>query len=290
MLAALPAHSLVLVDGLLVDAHRESLVSAATRLRLVVLLHMPDAHGAPAREPTVLGVAAAVIATSRWTRRLLTGRHDLDQGLVHVAEPGVVAAPPAPGTPAGGSLLCVAAVTPGKGHDVLLDALSDVRDRDWRCVCVGSLNRDPAWAAHVGRRVRELGLEDRVSLAGARTDAALAASYAGADALVLATRGESYGMVVVEALARGLPVIASDVGGVPEAIGHTRDGRRPGLLVPAGDSSALGDAVRRWLDDEGLRRDLRDAARLRRGALPGWEHTVDRVEAVLARVLEGVAA
>ena len=76
-------------------------------------------------------------------------------------------------------------------------------------------------------------------------------------------------MVVTEALARGLPVVAADVGGVPEALGRGADGIRPGLLVPPEDPAALGAALRAWLGDAELRGRLRRAARERRESLPG---------------------
>ena len=88
--------------------------------------------------------------------------------------------------------------------------------------------------------------------------------------MVLASRAETYGMVVTEALARGLPVVAAEVGGVPEALGHGADGVRPGLLVPPGDPAALAAALRAWLGDAGLRRRLRRAARERRASLSRW--------------------
>jgi glycosyltransferase involved in cell wall biosynthesis len=118
-------------------------------------------------------------------------------------------------------------------------------------------------------------------LAGPRTGRALDEAYAAADALVLASRAETYGMVVTEALARAVPVLASDVGGVPEALGATADGRRPGLLTPPGDVAALAGSLRRWLGEADLRRDLRAAARERRTALTGWPETADRVASVL---------
>ncbi len=96
----------------------------------------------------------------------------------------------------------------------------DVTDLAWRCACVGSLDRAPAFADHVQRRALAGGLRDRVHFAGPRTGAALDSAYAAADLLVLASHGETYGMVVTEALARGVPVLATDVGGVPEALGH----------------------------------------------------------------------
>ena len=89
-------------------------------------------------------------------------------------------------------------------------------------------------------------------------------------------------MVVTEALARGLPVIAAAVGGVPEALGHGADGTRPGLLVPPGDPAALRDALRAWLEDADLRRRLRRAARERRAALSRWSTTTSVVAGVLA--------
>ncbi len=203
--------------------------------------------------------------------------------MVHVAEPGVEAAEPAPGTEGGGALLCVAAVIPEKGHDVLLDALQTVSDLSWECVCVGRLDRDPPFVKSTRRRSVEAGLADRVHFLGPRAGAELDRHYAGADLTVLASRAETYGMVITEALARGLPVVAAEVGGVPEALGYAADGARPGLLVPPEDSAALGAALRAWLADAELRRRLRRAARARGGSLPSWPATAS----VLARVLTG---
>ncbi|HZD97111.1 MAG TPA: glycosyltransferase, partial [Micromonosporaceae bacterium] len=93
-------------------------------------------------------------------------------------------------------------------------------------------------------------------------------------------------MVVIEALARGLPVIATAVGGLPEALGHGADGQRPGLLVPPGDAGALAAALRDWLSDADLRDRLRRRALDRRSALTGWSTTARRVSIILT----GVAA
>jgi glycosyltransferase involved in cell wall biosynthesis len=90
-------------------------------------------------------------------------------------------------------------------------------------------------------------------------------------------------MAVAEALAAGLPVVATAVGGVPETVGRTPSGS-PGLLVPAEDPAALAAALRGWLTDPGLRRRLRAAARRRREALPGWRQTGDDVAAALTAV------
>jgi glycosyltransferase involved in cell wall biosynthesis len=283
-LRRVPDGAVALLDGLIASPAPEALVPEAGRLRQVVLVHMPFGHRPPhgaarAREQEVLGGATAVVTTSAWTRRRLAELYDLPPERVHVAEPGVDAAPVAPGTTAGGALLCVAAVTPGKGHDVLLDALALTSDLPWTCTCVGSLVRDPAFSDTVRRRAHDAG---RVRFPGPLTGAALDRAYAAADVLVLPSHAETYGMVVTEALARGLPVIATDVGGVSEALGHAEDGVRPGLLVPPGDPAALGAALRRWLSDAELRSRLRRAARERRVLLRRWPATTSDVAGVLA--------
>jgi glycosyltransferase involved in cell wall biosynthesis len=169
----------------------------------------------------------------------------------------------------GPALLCVAAVSPRKGQDVLVEALRTVEDLDWSCTCVGSTARGvPAGPG-------------RVRFAGPRTGADLDAAFAAADLLVLPSRAETYGMVVTEALARGIPVLGTRVDGVPEALGAAPDGTVPGTLVPPGDPAALAAAIRAWLTDADLRRRWRAAARARRDTLPGWNDTAGRLAAVL---------
>jgi glycosyltransferase involved in cell wall biosynthesis len=265
-LAGLRDGAVVLVDGLVAGTE---LVAEARRLRMVVLVHMPlgpDVAG----ERAVLEAAAGVVATSRWTRRRLLEWYSLDPARVHVAEPGVEPAGLVPGTPSGSSLLCVGAVTALKGYDVLVEALGLVGDLSWSCRGVGSLAVDPAFASALG---------DAVELTGPLTRAELDAAYADADVLVLASRAETYGMVVTEALARGLPVIASDVGGVREALG-----REAGVLVPPGDAVALAAALRHWLSDAEHRAALRAAARARRDDLGDWRRTTALLAGALAEV------
>ena len=286
VIRGIPDDAVVLLDGLVASTAPEVLVPEANRLRLVTLVHMPLGDladdAARTREGAVLSVAAAVVTTSRWARRTLLELYELPGQRVYVAEPGVDAAGLAPGTAGGEALLCVAAVIPGKGHDVLLDALATLTDLSWRCLCAGRLDGDPAFAERLRRRAVDRGLADRVSFSGPLSEADLAHSYGAADLLVLASRAETYGMVVTEALAHGLPVVATEVGGVPEALGHGADGDRPGLLVPPGDPAALAAALRAWLGDAELRRHLRRAAGERRASLSGWPTTSSALSGVLA--------
>jgi glycosyltransferase involved in cell wall biosynthesis len=293
IIRGIPDGAVVLLDGLIASSAPQALVPHARRLREVVLVHMPLGHRPPdgeagavrAREREVLAAAAAVITTSAWTRSRLAELYALPADRVHVAEPGVDAAGLAPGTAAGGSLLCVAALTPDKGHHVLLEALATAADLSWRCGCVGSLDREPSFADGVRRRARDRGLGDRVCFPGPLVGPELDRAFAAADLLVLPSHAETYGMVVTEALSRGLPVLATEVGGVTEALGHGEDGIRPGLLVPPGDPAALGVALREWLCDAELRARLRRAARERRAHLRPWAVTASTLADVLASVV-----
>lgn len=289
--AAVPDGAIVLLDGLVASTMPEVLVPEAARLREVVLVHMPlgedrpgrEAVGTRAGEHAVLAAAAAVITTSSWSRSTLLDRYVLDPARLHVAEPGADRQPVAPGTACGGGLLCVAAVAPHKGHDVLLAALATITDLSWSCTCAGALTRDPRFVDLLAHRAGQDRIDDRLCFPGPMDGAALRGAYAAADVLVVASRSESYGMVVTEALAAALPVITTRAGGLPQALGRTPDGTLPGLLVPPGDARALAAALRRWLGDSQLRQQLRAAARERREALPDWSATTRQVARVLAK-------
>ncbi len=289
-LAGLADGTVVVFDGIVACGVPEIIVPAARRLRIAVLVHLPlaDETGLPPqtaaelddRERATLRAAHLVVATSAATARRLVEHHDLAASRVTWVPPGTEPAPLAPGTDGRSRLICVAAVTPRKGQDVLVDALAEVAARHpglpWSCECVGPVRRDPAYAHRVRELIERRGLGDRVTLTGPWTGTDLAVGYAAADLAVLPSLAEPYGMVVTEALARGLPVLASAVDGIPDALGRTPDGSVPGILVPPGDAGALAAALGRWLTEPDLRRGLKAAARLRRDTLAGWDAAARR--------------
>ncbi len=295
LLARLSDGARLVVDGLALPAFAPALPAHAGRIRFVALVHHrlvleteifdADAAALDRAERTALTLAHRVLVTSRTTAAELAGRGVAEDRIGVVipgcsyADPAVRRAPAAPAAaeaPAGTRLLCVATLTPRKGHAVLLEALSGLSDRAWRLDCVGALDRDPRTLERVRAAIAAHGLADRVVLHGERTAAELVPFYRAADLFVLASSHEGYGMVLAEALAFGLPVVATAAGAIPEVVPP-----EAGLLVPSGDPAALRAALRRILDEPELRATL--AAAAARTRFPTWREAAARFAAELER-------
>jgi glycosyltransferase involved in cell wall biosynthesis len=283
------AGSLLVIDGLALPAFRDNLPRP-----WVALVHHPlaleagleaaDAARLADVERRMLAAAARVIVTSPQTRRDLAA-YDVVDARVGDVLPGTEPAALARGS--GGpdvALLCVASLTPRKGHLVLLEALAGLRDLPWRLTCVGSPERDPAMARAIGAAIERHGLSARVRLIGEQSEAGLRPFYDTADLFVLASHHEGYGMVLAEALARGLPIVATSAGAISDTVPAAA-----GILVPPGDPAALAAALRRMLTEPGLRRDLAAGARAARERLPSWADAAQAFAAEL-ELASGTAA
>jgi glycosyltransferase involved in cell wall biosynthesis len=294
----IPDGAVVLADGLLTTSAAAAVVPHCGRLAVLVLLHLPRGLPLPgdgrAAEPVravadserqVLAAAAGVITTSRWTARWVARQPELADLAVTVAPPGVDPAPLATGAPpasaAGPNLLFLGRIARHKGIDVLVDALGQLADTAWQCWCVGPSD-DPALDANIRDTLAEANLTPRVHLTGTLTGAALRDRMHVTDLLVVPSRFETYGMVITEALARGIPVVATDVGGIREALGRDSANRMPGRLVAPGDPDALAAAIRDWLTSARRRRAWHESAHRRRGDLAGWDNTARIVAGALA--------
>ncbi|HEY6457472.1 MAG TPA: glycosyltransferase family 4 protein [Steroidobacteraceae bacterium] len=283
--ARLPDQALVLVDGLALGAMPHVVHPHAQRLRLLALIHHPlaaESGLAPQQaldlarsESLALQAMRRVLVTSHATQRVLLA-YGVDPARVSVVEPGTDAAPLAPrrrGTVL--NMLCVATLTPRKGHDLLFEALMPL-PAHWQLTCVGSLTRSPATVEALRQQLRRLRLDRQVVLAGEVDSAALAQLYAQANVFVLPTRFEGYGMAVAEALARGLPVISTRVGAIPQLVGS-----RAGVLVAAEDVEMLRAALDRVLSEPDLLDCLAMGAQAVRGTLPRWPDACALMSGVL---------
>jgi glycosyltransferase involved in cell wall biosynthesis len=166
-------------------------------------------------------------------------------------------------------LLLVGHWTPRKG---ILDALAAVARLGPGVTLdlVGDQNRDPRYAARVWATLQKSTLADRVRVHGRVSADRLAALYTSADALILPSSHEGYGMVLAEALVAGLPVVATRVGAVPEVV---RDGLEA-VLVPPGDVGALARAIDGLAADPAKRERRARFARERALTLPSWSDSI----------------
>ena len=166
-------------------------------------------------------------------------------------------------------LLCVATIAPRKGHLLLIEALAELADRHWQLTCIGSLTRDRAATLALEQAIARHGLGERVLLAGEWPPARLGAAYADADCFVLPSYHEGYGMAFAEALAHGLPIVATTAGAIPETVPA-----EAAMLVPPGDRSSLVRALALVLDKPPLRLQLAAAAAKAGAALPDWPEAI----------------
>ncbi|SEI13323.1 MULTISPECIES: glycosyltransferase family 4 protein [unclassified Leifsonia] len=277
-LSQLPDGTLLLVDGLLATHHTDAIAAEGARLRLVVLAHMIAADLADS-ERRAYGVARRIIATSNWTRGGLIAQGVADPARIAVAHPGADPAATTAASSSGHRLLCVGTVAPHKGQDLLVRSLADCSDvPGWTCTIVGSLHAAPDFVTALRAAIASAGLADRIEFTGVLAGRPLEEAYGRADLVIALSRSESYGMVVAEALARGIPVLTSGVGGIPEAIAQDA----AAMTVPLDDPWALDVVLHRWWASPALRRERKAAALKARDAARPWSTTTAIVASTLA--------
>lgn len=289
-LASLPDEARVVIDGLAMGGLPAPIEAHGARLRILSLVHHPlaeetglaaaDKKSLTTTERRALEHCAGVVVSSAFTARRLAA-YDVSADRIRVVVPGTEPARTTVGSLPGKPpmLLCVASVTPRKGHDVLVAALARVRGLDWTCICVGSLDRDRGFADSVRRDVADAGLGDRIEFVGEREGDLLEQLYHRASAFVLASHYEGYGMALAEAIAHGLPVVSTTGGAIPFTVpAHA------GILVEPGDAEAFADALRTLLTPGTTTRgDLAAAARRHAEELPSWK---EAAEAFAVAILE----
>jgi glycosyltransferase involved in cell wall biosynthesis len=288
-LAACPDGALVLIDGLALGVLPKLAAAEARRLRLVALVHHPlalesglspeTAQSLAASERQALSHARAVIVTSEMTAATLVRDYGVERASITVATPGIDR--PAPtarrGRNAVPRLLAVATVTPRKAYDVLIDGLARIAELDWHCTIAGSLDRAPETTAAVRQQISDYALTERIDLVGEIADPA--PLYEAADIFVHPSRYEGYGMAIAEALAHGVPVVATRAGAIPEVVPEDA-----GILVPVDDPAALADALRLLIQTPSILGRYAEGAVLASTRFATWPGTAARIASALDAV------
>ncbi len=280
----------LLIDGLAYGAFPTGM-AAGLAGRVVALCHHPlglETGLEPARaaelrrlESAALGYAVAVIVTSSATRDILAADFGVPAGRITVAEPGVEPAERAIEQPPGSEvrLLAVGSITPRKGYEVMIEALSSIAMLPWRLTIIGAEDRASGHAEKLRALIAARGLGHRVTLCGAMPADQLDRSYRAADIFVMSSHYEGYGMVLTEALARGLPIVTTLSGSgaaqLPDAAAQK---------VEPGDAAGLAGALAYLIGDSAARFRHADAAWAAAAQLPRWGETARIVADVLKSI------
>jgi len=285
-------------DAIVVDALARIVIAPhlggwlASRPVVALVHELPSVAGGGYGSGTVAGErdfeetllrADRLVAVSEHGKKVLLGR-GVSPGRIHVVPPGFdgVREVVGPRVQRSGPVraLCVAQWIERKGILTLVEAWA-LRERKGALLeLVGETDADPDYALLV-RDAIEAAPRGSIIVSGCVDDASLGASYTASDLFVLPSRYEGYGIVYAEALAHGLPIIACDVGPVPELVG-----RGAAALVRPGDREALSAALDLLLGDPKLRARMSAAASRRASSLPRWEDTVAGFEEVVRTAAE----
>ena len=284
ILEALPPHHPLLIDGLAFGAFDAAMISAL-KGPIIALVHHPLAYEngidtyVAARlkisERNALSHCAAIIVTSAPTRQILIDDYDVPASHIHVAIPGTDPAPRARGSGRiSPHFLGVGSLTSRKAWPVLIEALALNKDMDWSTTIIGDGPERQTLLA----LIQSHNLSQRVRLIGEVDDQGLADAYDTADAFVMPSLYEGFGMALTEALARGLPCIASD--GVV-AVQHLPSSSV--ITAPAGDVDGMAKAIRYLLHPD---RRAEAAAQAQKASLSlsRWDDTTRIITDILRSV------
>jgi glycosyltransferase involved in cell wall biosynthesis len=272
---AVPEGAVAIIDGLALLALHDR-IDALVQRRAVGLIHHPTCleTGLPEAEAAALAVLeramfprlARCIVTSPWTADCLVGDFAVARDRIAEIVPGTEPAPRSTGLGDGVCrVLSIGTLIPRKGHDVLLRAMAKLFDLDWHLTIAGSPDRDVPCAQGLVALADELDIAYRVTFLGELSGQPLVDLWRSADLFALATNFEGYGMVIAEALKRGLPVAVCNGGAAGALVSP-----ETGAVCPVGDVVQLSRSLRRLIFDTGLRQSMAEAAWIAGQSLPDW--------------------
>ncbi|OPL19903.1 MAG: hypothetical protein AVO35_00105 [Candidatus Aegiribacteria sp. MLS_C] len=220
----------------------------------------------------LLGMADRVWSNSGNTASALKGM-GIPEGRIRVISPGFEKTgepPPDRGGREGPvRLLSVGSISRRKDQETLLRACHLLDGEDFLLELAGSTSSEPSYARSIEKLAEELGLGSRTEISGSLDPERLREAYRRADILVHTASWEAFGMSILEGMWQGLPVVATDVAGIPELVA---DGDN-GILVPPGEPGMLAEALRKLIFDPGLRASMGTRSREIAGGMNDWDGT-----------------
>lgn len=286
----------MVIDGLALGALPDLAAEIAKRHPLIALIHHPLAFefGLSGAEITLLKQSETlalkqvvrIVANSPTTARDLNQHYGISPQIIEVILPGtdrIHCLEPRNQKKVDHldqvQLLSVGSIIPRKGFQYLIPALEPLSDLSWTLSIAGDASRNPAAYERLMMDIKRCHLVDRVKVLGVVSNEELENLYAKADIFVLASLFEGYGMVYAEAMAHGLPIIATTAGAIPDTVPQ-----EAGLLVGPGDISALTIALKALIQDAPYRAQLSSGALQVATQQPTWDHATKKFAVLLTQL------
>ena len=285
----------MVIDGLALGALPEVAACVAKHHPLIALIHHPLAFEFGLSEEQTLRLkrsetealcyTSKVIANSPATARDLNQHYGVPMDRIDVVLPGTDRSVRQQertqithGNRDAVRLLSVGSIIPRKGFPDLIEALAPLADLPWTLSIAGDTTRNNSAFNQLISDIARFGFEGRVQVLGAVSDAELISLYTQADVFVLASLFEGYGMVYAEAMAYGLPIIATRGGAIPDTVPS-----EAGLLVSPGDVPALTLALKTVIEDAPYRANLSSGALRAAAQQPTWDQAAAQFAVALGR-------
>ena len=283
----LPEADISVVDGLAGGAIPEFMEQLAERSPVVSLLHHPlcletglsrsQAKNLEQRERRGLTHVTGIVTTSQATKTIVADLFGVKASCIDTVLPGVergeLSKPHQDGP---FRLLCIGSLIERKGHKYLVEALGMLPDIDWTLDCFGMQDVYSDVYKEVTHLIKAKGLTDRVTLHGAVSDQEIEHAYKDAHLFVLPSLYEGYGMAYAEAIVRGLPVIGTNAGAIPDTVPDTC-----GLLVEPMNSGQLKGAIQKMLSGNGTLDRFKAGCLTAAEQFPTWEKSAVKFKTIL---------
>jgi glycosyltransferase involved in cell wall biosynthesis len=284
----IPAGEPVIIDSLAFGPMYPVLSGDHGKHPIVALMHLPltlnpgysshQKNQLKQMEKSAFPLANKIVVTSEYTARMVS-QLGVSFSDIEVIIPGVEAIGPKPSYPSNPRrLLCVASYLPSKGQDILIKALSPLISKDWILDCYGQQDLDRDYVTSLFSLVRDNNLNDRVFIHGPASGEELSAAYLDAELFILPSVFETYGMVLTEALAHGVPVITTTGGGIPETVPPSM-----GKFFNPGDVYALHSILESLLENSVLYGKLTGEAAKYHIQAHSWKKSIKAFENLLVR-------
>jgi glycosyltransferase involved in cell wall biosynthesis len=287
----IPQGEPIVIDSLALGSLLPVLMDFYGKYPIISLIHIPFAFNEDIaatqrdilaqQEKNVLTMSSAIVVTSNYTAKIISGWLKFPPS-IYVVPPGVEFErrkfywPPYPQR-----LICVSNYMPNKGQYILLKALTSLKKLNWKLTCYGNKNFNPRYVDSLLSVVDKYGLGDRVLINNSVSGKELENAYLDSDICVLPSYFETYGMVLSEALAHGIPVIASTGGGIRDTVPISM-----GLFFKPGDISELQSVIRSILTDSWLYQRLSSETALYYKKAITWKDSVNKFDEIIKEVIQ----